>query len=61
MAVTQSEIRAVRRVVKQLLLEMLQQCSSASICMQMCIVMEEQYTKCQHSMPCVLNGPKQFF
>jgi hypothetical protein len=40
-AVTQSKIRAVRRVVRQL---PLQQCSSASSCMQTSIVMEEHYT-----------------
>jgi hypothetical protein len=33
--VAQSEIMAVRRVVKQLPAEMLQQCSSASSCMRM--------------------------
>jgi hypothetical protein len=39
-----SEIRAVRRVVKQLPVEMLQQCLSANSCLWMCIVMEEHYT-----------------
>jgi hypothetical protein len=48
-----SEIRAVRRVVKQLALEMLQQCSSESNCMGTSIVMEEHYTGCQHSIPFV--------
>jgi hypothetical protein len=41
--------------------EMLQQCSSASSCMQMHIVMEEYNTGCQHSIPFVLNVPVQFF
>jgi hypothetical protein len=54
--VAQSEIRAVNRVV-----EMYQQCSSASSCMQTCIVMEEHYNICQHSTPFVFNGPMQFF
>jgi hypothetical protein len=34
MVVARSEIRAVRRVVKQFPVEMLQQCSSASNCMR---------------------------
>jgi hypothetical protein len=59
--VTQSEIRAVRRVVKQLLAEMLQQCTCSCKSMQTHIVMEEHYTRCQHSMPSVLNGSTQFF
>jgi hypothetical protein len=42
--ITRSEIRALRRLVKQLPVEMLQQCSSVSSCMQMRIVMEEHYT-----------------
>jgi hypothetical protein len=46
---------AVRRVVKQLLAEMFQQCLSVSSCMWMHIVMEEHYTKCQRPMPFVLN------
>jgi hypothetical protein len=54
----QCNIRVVRRVVKQLPVEMLQQCSGASNCthMHMHIVMKEQYIRCQHSMPLVLNG-----
>jgi hypothetical protein len=40
---------------------MLQQCSSASSCMRTCIVMEEHYIGCQHSMPFILNGPVHFF
>jgi hypothetical protein len=44
--VTWSEIKTVRGVVKQLLVEMLQQCSRASSCMLMLIFMEEQYTGC---------------
>jgi hypothetical protein len=59
--VTRSETRALRRVVRQLPVEMLQQCSSASNCMQTCIVIEKHYTGCQHSAPFVLNGPTQFF
>jgi hypothetical protein len=35
---------------------MLQQCSSASMCMQTHIVIGEHYTICQHSMLYVLNG-----
>jgi hypothetical protein len=58
--VARSEIRAVRRVVKQLPVEMLQHCSSVSSCMRMRIFMEEHYTVCQHSMPVVLNEPTQF-
>jgi hypothetical protein len=49
--VTQDEIRDVRRVVKQLQVQMLQQCSSASSCMRTRIFMEEHYTGCQHSKP----------
>jgi hypothetical protein len=49
------EIRAIRRVVKQLPVEMLQQCSSASSCtiMRTRIVMEEHYTGALHI--CFLN------
>jgi hypothetical protein len=54
-------MKAVRRVVKQLPVEMIKQCLSVSSCMQMCTVMDEHYTACQHSMPFVLNGPMQFF
>jgi hypothetical protein len=41
----------VRRMVIQLPVEVLQQCSNASscTCMRMRIVMEEHYTICQHS------------
>jgi hypothetical protein len=62
-AVAPSEIRAVRRVVKQLPVGMLQQCSSAIGCMRMRIVMEEhlEYTGSQHSTSFVLNDPTQFF
>jgi hypothetical protein len=61
--VAQSKITAVRSVVRQLPVEMLQQCSSGSSCthMPMHIVMEEHYTVCQHSTPFVLNGSMQFF
>jgi hypothetical protein len=53
-----SEIGVVRRVVKKLPVEMLQQFSSASSCIRKCIVMEHyDYTVCQHSTPFVLNGP----
>jgi hypothetical protein len=63
MSVVRREIRAVRRLVKQLPAEMLQQPSSASSCTRMRkrIVMEEHYTGCQHPMPFVLKGPTQFF
>jgi hypothetical protein len=62
-AVAWSEIRAVSRVVKQLPVEMLYQCSSASCYTRMRtrIVMEEHYTVCQHSTPFILNGPTQSF
>jgi hypothetical protein len=61
-AVTQNEIRAVRRVVRQIPVELLWQCSNASNCVWICVVMEELYkhTVCQHSMSFVLNGPTQF-
>jgi hypothetical protein len=54
-----SEIRAVRWMVKELSVEMLQQCCSVSSCMQMRVVMEEQYeyTGYQHCTPFVQNGP----
>jgi hypothetical protein len=58
--VAQSEIRAVRKVVKQLPVEMFQQCSSVGSCMWTCIVMEEHCTVCQHSMPFFLNGATWF-
>jgi hypothetical protein len=60
-AVAWSEIRTLRRLVKQLPVEILQQCSSASSCMWTCIVMEQHETRCQHSVSFVLNGPIQFF
>jgi hypothetical protein len=50
-AVVWSEIRAMRQVVKQLWVKMLQQCSNASSCMRTCIAMEEHFTGCQHSSP----------
>jgi hypothetical protein len=50
--VTQSKIGAVRRVVKQPPVEILQQCSSASICMRMHIVMGS--TTPYVSIPCLL-------
>jgi hypothetical protein len=59
--VARSEIRVVRRVVKQLSGEMLKQCLRAGNCIQMWIVMEEHYAGCQHSTPFVLNDPTQFF
>jgi hypothetical protein len=59
--VAQSEIRTVRRVVKQLPVQMLQQCSSASSSMRTHIDMQEHCIVCQHSMTFVLNGPTQFF
>jgi hypothetical protein len=59
--VTQSEIRAVRRVVKQPPVKVLQQRSITSSCMRVCIVMETHYIGYQHSVPFVLNGPTKFF
>jgi hypothetical protein len=44
--VARREIRAVRRVIKHLLVEMILQCSSACSCMRTRIVMEEHYTVC---------------
>jgi hypothetical protein len=55
------EIRVLKRVIKQLPVEMLQQCSSASSCTRTRIVMEEHYTGCQHSTPFVLNISAHFF
>jgi hypothetical protein len=53
--------RAIQnKVVKQLPVEVLQQCSSASSCMRTHIGMEEHYTGCQHYKPFVLNDPMQF-
>jgi hypothetical protein len=40
---------------------MLQQCSGASSCVRMCIVMEEHYTGCHHSTPFIRNDSTQFF
>jgi hypothetical protein len=57
----QSKVRTVRMVVKQLCVQMLQQCSSASSCMQTSIVTEERYTRCHHSTLFVLNGTTQLF
>jgi hypothetical protein len=61
MVVTCSKVRAIRRVVKWLPVEMLQQCWSVNSYMWTCIVMEEHHTGCQHSMPFGLNGTMQFF
>jgi hypothetical protein len=58
--VTWSKIRAVRTVATQLPVPMLQQSSSVSSCMEMLIVMDGFYTRYQHSMPFVMNGPVQF-
>jgi hypothetical protein len=55
-----SKIRNIRRMVKQLSVEMLQQCSSVRSCMRTCIV-TEVHTGCHHSTPFVLNDPTQFF
>jgi hypothetical protein len=62
MVVAKCEVRAVRRVVKQLPVEMLKQYSSAISCMRTRIVMEEHYSfnGCQHSTFLVLNGPMLF-
>jgi hypothetical protein len=47
-------------VVKQLPVEIPQQCSSVSSCIsthtQTWIIMKKQYTGCQHSTPLVMNG-----
>jgi hypothetical protein len=59
--VARSEIKAVRRMVKQLPVETVQQCSSASSCTRRRIVMEELYTRCRRSTPFFLNVPTQFF
>jgi hypothetical protein len=50
-------------VVKQLPVEMLQQCSSSSSYMPMRIVKEEhyEYTVCQQAKTFIFNGPTQFF
>jgi hypothetical protein len=61
MVVACSEIWALRKVLKQLPVEMIQQCPSASTCMQTSIVMEEHYTGCQHSTLFFLNSLTQFF
>jgi hypothetical protein len=53
--VARSEIGVVRRVVKQLSVEMLQQLSSTSTCNRARIVMEEHYNVCQHSTPIFRN------
>jgi hypothetical protein len=59
--VARSEIRSLRRLVKQLQVEILHQCLSASGSMQTYIVIEEHYTGCQHFTPFFLNGPMPFF
>jgi hypothetical protein len=59
--VARSEIRAVRRVVKQVTVEMLEQCSSASTCMLKRTVMEDHYTECQHSTPFFWMVLRSFF
>jgi hypothetical protein len=48
-------------MVRHLPVEMLQQCSNASSCMQTRIVMQKHCIRCQYSTPFVLNGPTQFF
>jgi hypothetical protein len=56
--IARSDIGAVRSVEKQLTVEMLHRCSSASIFTQMGIIMAEHYTSCQHSTnQFILNGP----
>jgi hypothetical protein len=47
-AAAQSKIKAVRRVVKQLQGEIIQQWSSVSSCMQTRIAMEEHCTGCSY-------------
>jgi hypothetical protein len=59
--VTGSEIWALRKVVKQLPVEMLQQCWIANSCMRKRIVMGEHYTGYQHSTPSFLNGQRSYF
>jgi hypothetical protein len=54
-------IMAVRRVVKQVPVEILQQYFSPRSYVWMCIVMEQHYTRCQHSMPLFLKASMQFF
>jgi hypothetical protein len=50
----------VRRVFKQLPVEMLQQCSNASSCMWTRIVTKEHCTVYQNSTPFLPNGPRRF-
>jgi hypothetical protein len=58
MVIARSEIRAVRWVVKQLPVEMLQQCSSTSSCMRTRIVIKSITPAASfHSF---LNSPTQF-
>jgi hypothetical protein len=58
MVVDQNEIRAIRKVVKQLTAEILLQCKRASSHMQARIVMEEHYksNECQYSKSFVLDS-----
>jgi hypothetical protein len=56
-----SKIRALRRVVKQLPVKMLQQCTSVNSFEWTCFVMEEHYTGCQHSTPFALNDCMHMF
>jgi hypothetical protein len=59
--VTHNNIRAVRRMVEQLPVEMLQQGSNVSICVQTFIAMEKNNAGCQHFTPFVLTDPTEFF
>jgi hypothetical protein len=59
--VGRSEIRAVRRMVKQLPAEMLQHWPSASSWMRKRTFTEKHYTVRQHSMSVVLNGLTSLF
>jgi hypothetical protein len=61
--VARSEIWAVRMVLKQLPVEILQQWSNESSCTRnrTRIVMDEHYTVCQHSVHFVQNGPMKLF
>jgi tRNA(Arg) A34 adenosine deaminase TadA len=62
MIIAHCEITALRRVLKQLQVEVFQQCISASSYVQMCIIlMEEYFIECQRSTPFVLNGPMHFY
>jgi hypothetical protein len=58
--VTRSEIRAVRKVVKQLPVEMRQQCTSSSGCMRMCMMKEETAPDARIACSLFLMGLRSF-